>query len=310
MWASVVDQRRPVRPDGAQGHGIVLDRGAQRRSRHLVPADDPHLLVERRAIPRLDAHPDPPGDEIGAAAHPRLVGVGAGPDEGVHVRGVLREQVVRAVLEAHEVARSRLGGARGGCPTEAQLEPSDDGDATGQPGEVAHRVERDLWVVGAGLDREVAAAPAGLQRIAGERGDLGEGGRAPTGEAEPAIEESRPESHRDRETSRMEAEGLPRVDRRGERGARDVAHGCCPCHQPRGRGPGAQELLELGIGWWSSGRTMRRRGDPGRASRYRPGGRRRTGTSPVRWPRRRSSRGRRGVSPPRTRRTPRGPPRR
>ena len=47
----------------------------------LGPADEALLLAERGAVPRLDAHPDPPRDEERAAGEPRggggqLVGVG------------------------------------------------------------------------------------------------------------------------------------------------------------------------------------------------------------------------------------------
>ena len=42
------------------------------------------------------------------------------------------------------------------------------------PGEVAHRVERDLRVVGARLDAEVAADERGVELVARQRWQLGE----------------------------------------------------------------------------------------------------------------------------------------
>ena len=52
---------------------------------------------------------------------------------------------------------------------EAELRPAHHDDAAADAGEVADGVERDLRVVGARLDAEVAAAARRVELVAGER---------------------------------------------------------------------------------------------------------------------------------------------
>src|SRR6185437_3722439 len=80
-------------------------------------------------------------------------------------------------------------------------------------GEVADDVERDLRVVRAGLDAQVAVAAGGIQRVSRQCRKVGECGRALSGQAESVVEEGRPESDRHGEPRRAEVEGLAGVDR-------------------------------------------------------------------------------------------------
>ena len=76
----------------------------------LVAADRLLLVFQRRAVPDLEQHPDPAGDQVAAAAHPGRP-LAADPDEAVHRLGVLGADVRGAVLEAHQVARRVLAAA-------------------------------------------------------------------------------------------------------------------------------------------------------------------------------------------------------
>src|SRR5262245_16542327 len=92
---------------------VELLRPGERRAALLEPPDHALLLVERRAVPGLDEHPDPPCDEVRPAAHPRLRLVVADPHELPHLLRVVAVEVVRPVLEALEVAQGLLRADRG-----------------------------------------------------------------------------------------------------------------------------------------------------------------------------------------------------
>ena len=133
---------------------------AERRAADLRAADRLLLVGERRAVPDLDQHPDPPRRR-GTCRRAATRAVDASDPDVLGERvGVLELDVVRAVLEAHQVARRVLRAARRGRAAEAELRPAHHDDAAAEPREVAHGVERDLRVVGARLDAEVAAALA------------------------------------------------------------------------------------------------------------------------------------------------------
>ena len=66
---------------------------------------------------------------------------------------------------------------------ETRLRPTDLRRAIGEAVEFAHRVERHLRVVGAGLHRDVAAGARGLQLVAVEFRQVDERLRPPGGEA-------------------------------------------------------------------------------------------------------------------------------
>ena len=96
-------------------------------------------------------------DEVAAAAHPAGPFV-ADPDERSNGRA---SGLLRAVLEAHQIARRFAGGVAG---DEAALRPAQLRRAVRQASELPHRVERHLRIVGAGLDRQIAAG-VGLDQL-------------------------------------------------------------------------------------------------------------------------------------------------
>ena len=163
---------------GGEADGVEFALAGQRCAGVLEPAEDVLLVFEVVGVPALDQHADPARDQVAAAAHPRLVGLVADPDEAVHRRRVLGLDVVGAVLEAHEVARRRLRGARGRGAAEAELRPPHDDGAAADAGEVADDVEGDLRIVGAGLHAEVAAAARRVERVTGQRGQICKRSRA------------------------------------------------------------------------------------------------------------------------------------
>src|SRR5580700_5616476 len=76
----------------------------------------------------------------------------ADPDVIVHEARLLGLDVAGAVLETEQVAGRRLAGRRGRGPAESELHPVVLDDAHADPGQVAHGVERDERIIGAGLD--------------------------------------------------------------------------------------------------------------------------------------------------------------
>ena len=140
----------------------------QRRTARLEAAEHVFLIGQVVGVPRLDEHPDAPGNEVAAATHPVLVRFVAGPDEGSHVTVVLSLDVARAVLEAHQVALGLLGRRRRRGPAETELGPPHDGRAAGQPGEIADRVKGHRRIVGARLHAQVSPAAVGIQRVPGQ----------------------------------------------------------------------------------------------------------------------------------------------
>ena len=203
-----------VRVDGPVVGGLELAGAAEGGTVALGPPHDQFLLVERGPVPRLDVHPDAPGHEVGAAGHP--VGAVALLHPHVLVQQVrlLGLEVVRAVLEAEEVAgRGLLGRRRRGAAV-PQLRPPHRRRPEADAEQVAHRVHGDLRVVRAGLDADVAARAGGVEPVAPECGKVGQLGRAPVGDAE-LVEErgAEPDGHRQRR--RREVERLTGVVGRG-----------------------------------------------------------------------------------------------
>ena len=141
----------------AQRREFVLQ--AQRRTGQLVPADRLLLEVDVGAVPVLQRHADAAHDEIAAAAHPvRTFGIH--PDDLVDVfSGVW----------VPSLKPSRLRGVppSGGTRQETGLRPADLRRAARQTGKLAYRMERHLRIVGAGLDRQIAAGS--LRHQAGRR---------------------------------------------------------------------------------------------------------------------------------------------
>jgi hypothetical protein len=80
----------------------------QRRPGGLGPSDHPLLFLQGGAVPRFDAHPDPPGNQISSAREPLRTLVAGYPDVLVEGIGVLGFDVGGAVLEAEHVSRRGL----------------------------------------------------------------------------------------------------------------------------------------------------------------------------------------------------------
>src|SRR5581483_9795071 len=98
--------------------------------------------------------------------HPGWIVGSTDPDGLLHGRLILGLEVIRAVLEAHQVARCLLSAAGARRAAEAKLRPAHHHQAARQPCQVAHGVERDLWIFGTRLHAEVAAAALRLEYVA------------------------------------------------------------------------------------------------------------------------------------------------
>ncbi len=206
----------------------------------LLPADHPLLLEKRRAVPRLDAHPDPAADQIGAAGHPvRPVTLGH-PHLLVEHAGVLGLDVVGSVLEAEQVSRRGLlaGGRRGAAEPELGVAHRDGPEA--DPRQVADRVHGHLRVVGAGLHDDVAAAASRVQRLVRELRQGRPAGRASAGDSEAVLavldEEARPEPDGQRQLRGRQPQRFAGIRRRriGIEPDRTVVDGLVPGGHPLG----------------------------------------------------------------------------
>jgi hypothetical protein len=111
-------------------------------------------------------------------------------------------------------------------------------------------VERDLCVIGARLNREVATALGLDQLITIERRHVDQRLRAAGGKAVAVgtvlAEQTRTETERHGQSRRQQAEGVATVSgRRAGVGAERL--GCLPsCHSGSRRGPGLQERHDVG----------------------------------------------------------------
>ncbi len=191
--------------------GVEFPLAGQRCALVLGAAEDLLLIRDPVEVPGLDGHRDLARDLVGASGHP--VGVGE-PGELVVV-GVAHD-VAGAVLEPHQVPRRLLPGAGAGAP-EAEHHPMGVGGGGDHPGQVADRVIGDLRVVGAGLQRQVAAGQLGAQHVAGNAGECGQQRRTLVGQAEPVVEHAGSEPDGDGEGRRGEPVGLAGVGADGVR---------------------------------------------------------------------------------------------
>ncbi len=140
-----------------------LGAAGERGALVAVAADQRLLLAQAGAVPRLDVHVDPAGDEVGAVGQP----VGARRRRPRAPRRTSRCSAVSSALRlaVPSLKPSRLRGVA--ClvdveevrpkPSWAQRSAT---RAEPDPREVADRVHGDLRVVGAGLDAQVAVAAA------------------------------------------------------------------------------------------------------------------------------------------------------
>ncbi len=244
------DARLAVGALGGEVGLVELGRLPQRRTDLLVTPDDLLLLHERRAVPDLDVHPDPPGHEVRPTGHP--------PGRPGHVRrrdphvlverrGVLRLDVGRAVLEPEHVARRRLGLRRRRGAAEPELAPAHRDHPEAHPHQVAHGVHRHLRVVGAGLDDDVATGARRVEVVAEEAGQLAQRLGPPVGQPEPVVEQARAVADRHGEVTRREVERLTGVLRHVPRPPADDAAGCrlgAQRHPLGRRGPPGEQVAQ------------------------------------------------------------------
>lgn len=201
----------------AEVRGRELVTAGERRPHALVPSDDRVLLGQPHPVPGLDEHGDLPRDEVRTAGHPGRLVVGRDPDVVRERRGVVGEDVGRAVLEAEEVARRRLAGRGTRGLTESELRPAQARPPERDAAEVADRVNRDLGVVGTGLDAQVAVRRRGIEVVPEEGRKPLETGWPLGGEtvaiAVLVLEQSRTEPEREGQARGGEPQRLPRVIR-------------------------------------------------------------------------------------------------
>ena len=104
---------------------VVFVGRAERGATRLDPTDGAFLIAEGASVPRFEVDPDPACHQVRATSHPMLVRRVANPDRLVHGSCVRRDEVVRAVLEAEQIAGGYRRSAARRCPTEPELEVSE-----------------------------------------------------------------------------------------------------------------------------------------------------------------------------------------
>ena len=140
----------------------------------LRPADRVLLIDQRRPVPDLEQHADATRHQV-AALHPR--GIAGSPTQTCSRTGVLRRDVVGAVLEPHEVAGcvarpSVLGGA-----PEAHLQPAQRHDTPTDAVRGCASAGTTLKrVVGTGLHHKIASL-RGIETSSANVGSAGASGR-------------------------------------------------------------------------------------------------------------------------------------
>ena len=239
------DRGLPVAADRGEVRGGELFPAGQRGAGDLGAANGVLLVLQVVAVPVLHEDPDLAGDQVTAAAQPGLIGFPADPDVIVHEARLLGLDIASAVLETEQVAGGRLAGRCGRGPAEAELHPVVLDDAHADPGHVAHGVERDERIVGAGLDAQIAAGVVGVKILVGQRRELGERGRLAGGQAEPVVEQRWPVADRDRQPGHRRPDRLAGVDRRRVR-LRVLADQPAGGHVRRSPCPRVQQVPDVG----------------------------------------------------------------
>src|ERR1700735_184090 len=120
------DDRTAVAGARGQVDRVVLVFAVQRGAAGLEASDRVLLVAQCVSVPSLDEHPYTSANQIGAPAKPILWLLRADPHVAVHRLLIVAVQVVRAVLEALQIAQGRLIAGCGGGATEAELGPSED----------------------------------------------------------------------------------------------------------------------------------------------------------------------------------------
>ena len=209
-------------------------------------------------MPKRDA--DPPRDDIAAAAQPTGSFV-PDPHEFGHLPGIGGGRIAGAVLEPQQIARRPPFRKAADKPG---LHPADCRRAIGEPPQLADRMERRQRIVGAGLNRQIAAGARRDQSIAVEPRQLDERRRAPRRQAEAvlAVLDENP-------GAKLEGQGQP-GRHRAERLAAVAARRrrLAGRHPGRGLGPGAQQPNQAvppcgeEVEGGEAAVTLRRRRDP------------------------------------------------
>ena len=181
-----VDHRRAVGRSPRSRASVNSSPPLKRRARALGAAEDRLLLGEPDPIPGLDEHLDL-ARRRGTCRRRATPGVArSAPRRAASTAAVSSARM----LLVPSLKPIRL---RGVCwvdgrlrrPPEAHLRPADGRPAEGDARQVAHRVDGDLWIVGADLDAQVAVAPLRLERVADERRQPLQLGRSSGGQSEP-----------------------------------------------------------------------------------------------------------------------------
>ena len=276
-FAPVARRGRPRRAPACAPSGAPLAFGA---------ADRLLLVVQRRAVPDLDQHADPARDEVRCRRASTRAASSAGPRRASSSASrVLELDVVRPVLEAHQVARRVLRAARRRRAAEAELRPAHHDAAAAEPREVAHGVERDLRVVGAGLHAEVAAAARRVERVvartrAAAVSAAGRFAARPKRSSPSCTNSDGPEAEGDREARGREADRLAGVVGRRVRVVVARARPARPAVIRAAAAVHVRSRSRRSCGRVGRRRRRRRSGaGPAPASRSPPGARRRTGST-------------------------------
>ena len=220
---------------------LVAARRAARRSPSRGRSSAPGR-ARRRPVPDLDQHADAARDEVRAAAQPRRARSSAATQTCSAQRAVVLElEVVRPVLEAHQVARRGLRAARGRRAAEAELRPAHHDQRRGRSGRgCGPRGTRP-----AGRRRRPGrrcrrrSAPGRARRSANAGSSL-QRGRAARRRGRSVVEERRAEAERDRQPRRVRGRAPRRCRSGGASGrVRSSPTGSPAVHPRRRRGPRA-----------------------------------------------------------------------
>lgn len=138
----------------------------ERRAAHLLAANRSLLPLKARRVPDVEEHLDAANDHVGTPLHPSRTVARLHPDVLVHLALIVAANVVGSILEAHEVAWSRLVSARAGGATETLLRPAQGRHATCDAREDVNRMEGGLRIGGASLYTYIAARTIRLKALA------------------------------------------------------------------------------------------------------------------------------------------------
>ena len=205
----------------------MLDTAVHRRATVTATAEDRLLLLQRRAVPALDKVADQPHRLIAAVVRPgRLVVVPVHPDQLLHQGAVICWRVGGAIAKAEKIARA-LGlavGARRHHRHTTLLLPAHHQQAGGVLDDVAQRVNGGAFTIGAELQRDIAVATRGVQRVIRKRCHTLQLPRLDLSQAKALIKQRGADRQRNGQPIRVDGRAKnARVDRRITRVALLVA---------------------------------------------------------------------------------------